>query len=253
MNATIIGLVVAGCIFGGAVVGLLLHRVLPERHLTKDTTDVVRLATGMLSVLASLVLGLLIATAKSSYDSTDHAVRAYAAELILLDETLRDFGSDAAAAREALRRYTAIVLARTWPEHGPRPLFRENQQAGSLLEGVRESIRALRPVDEGQKWLADQALQESTSLLRQRWLMIEEAGPTVQPVVVAILVCWVTLIFTSFGINAPRNATVLATMLVCSLAIGAAIFLILEMDTPFDGVLSISPKPMRNALAYMRG
>src|SRR5271165_1199448 len=110
MNTITECLAVTACIFAGGLAGLYLHRLLPQHHLTKETQDVVRLGIGMLSVLASLVLGLLIATAKSSYDATDHAVRSYAAELALLNEVLRDHGGDASAPRDLLRQYTERLL-----------------------------------------------------------------------------------------------------------------------------------------------
>ena len=251
MDPITVSCIVAVSIVAAAFIGLRLHQVLPDAHLSKETLDVIRLGTGMLSVLASLVLGLLIATAKSSYDATDHAIRTYAASLILLHETLRDYGDDAAAQRTMLRSYTETLLAYKWPEHGERRAQAEDRAAGQLLEHVRETIRALRPVDEGQKWLLEQALQISSSLLQQRWLLIEQEGPSVKPMIVVILVTWIALIFLSFGINAPRNATVVGAFLVCSVAIGGAVFLVLELDRPFDGVLRISAQPLRIALTHM--
>jgi hypothetical protein len=251
LSATLLSLAVAASVFAGGLGGLLLGRLLPAPHLSRETQDVVRLGTGMLSVLASVVLGLLIATANTAQDSTDRQMRSYAAELLLLNETLRDYGDDAKVPRGLLRRFTAQVLADTWPESGDRPAVLEDRRAGEMLEHVREAIRALRPVDAGQTWLQDQALQVNTSLLRQRWLLIEQQRQMVRPVVLAILVSWITVIFASFGLNAPRNATVVAAFLVCALAIGGSIFLILEMDSPFVGILKISSEPMANALAHM--
>jgi hypothetical protein len=251
MNAITASLVVAACIFAGGLAGLYLHRILPQHHLTKETQDVVRLGTGMLSVLASLVLGLLIATSKSSYDSTDRAVRSYAAELALLNEILRDYGGGASVPRDLLRSYTERLLQDVWPKDGGRPALLEDEKARLLLERVRETIRALKPIDNGQTSLRDRAIDINIDLLRERWLLIEQQGPSVQRVVLVILVSWVTVIFASFGMNAPRNSTVVSTFLICSLAIGGAIFLILEMDRPLDGVMQISSWPMQNALAYM--
>jgi hypothetical protein len=205
----------------------------------------------MLSVLASLVLGLLIATAKSSYDSTDRAIRSYAAELALLNEALRDYGGDASVPHDLLRNYIERLLQDGWPKGGGRPAILEDEEARLLLEHVREAIRALKPIDDGQRSLQVQAIDINFNLLRQRWLLIEQQGPSVQRVVLVILVSWVMVIFTSFGMNAPRNSTVLAALLICSLAIGGAIFLILEMDRPLDGVMQISSWPMENALAHM--
>jgi hypothetical protein len=242
---------VAACVFAGGLAGLNLHRLLPEAHLTKETQEVVRLGTGMLSVLASLVLGLLVATAKGSYDRTDTAIRGYAAELALLNETLRDYGANAAGPHELLRHYARQVLHDAWPRDGRRvPEFDDNN-AGQLLEQVRASIRDLKPIDPGQKWLQDQALEINLNLLRQRWLLIEQGEPGVQRIVLIILVAWITTIFVSFGLNAPRNGTVISAFLISSLAIGGAVFLILEMDRPLGGVMPVSSWPMENVLSHM--
>ena len=99
MEALTTSLVVAVAVFLSSLIGLSLHRVVPEGHLSQETRSVILLGTGTLSLLASLVLGLLISTAKSSYDATESRIQNYAAELILLDETLRDYGDSALAPR----------------------------------------------------------------------------------------------------------------------------------------------------------
>jgi hypothetical protein len=252
LTSIVVSLLVSACVFVGGIVGLNLPRVLPRDHLTKETQDVVRLGTGMISVLASLVLGLLVATAKGSFDTTDQAVRAYAAEIALLNETLRDYGSGAARPHGTLRQYTEKLLQNRWPKNGePMPVEMWNDMGGALLERVREEIRALKPVDDGQKWLLGQTLDISSTLLRQRWLLIEQSGTNIHSVVLVILVCWIVAIFISFGLNAPRNGTVVFAFLVCSIAIGGSIFLILELDRPLSGVIRISSWPVENALAQM--
>jgi hypothetical protein len=251
MNSITASLLVAGCIFLGGVGGLCPHRVIPPEHLTRETRDVIKPGSGMLSVRASLVLGLLIATAKTSYDATDLAIRNYAAELALLNETLRDYGGVALVPRDLLRDYTWGFLQEGWPRDGKRAAIVEDEKTRELLEHVREAIRALKPADTGQTALQDQAVEINMNLLRQRWVLIEQQGPSVQRVVLVVLVSWVTVIFASFGLNAPRNGTVVVAFLICSLAIGGAIFLILEMDQPLDGVMRISSWPVENVLAHM--
>lgn len=251
MSAIIVSLLVAAAVFAGGLLGLHLHRVVPERSLSQDTQDVVRLGTGMLSVLASLVLGLLIATVKTAYDTTDTAVRSYSADLIVLDETLRDYGETALEPRRLLRDYTTLLQRTIWPEHGGSAFLLERRESGAIMEHVREAIRRLTPIDAGQRWLMDQALGQSTALLRQRWLMIERAGPSVRPVVIVVLVSWIVVIFLSFGLNAPRNAIVYAAFGVCALAIGSSIFIVLQYDSPFHGVMRISSQPVLSALEHM--
>lgn len=252
MHVVDVSLLVSACIFAGGLTGIFLHRILPDEHMTKDTLDVVRLAIGMISVLASLVLGLLIATAKTSFDTTDTAMRDYGADLILLAETFRDYGDGANVPRAVLRAYTERILHDNWPDKGQALILAgEDREAGTLMEHLRESIRALSPVDAGQTWLRDQALQVSTSLLRQRSLLIDQREPSVRPAVLVILVIWIALIFVGFGLNAPRNGTVIAAFAVCSLAIGGAIFLVLELDSPFGGIIRISNRSIATALVHM--
>jgi hypothetical protein len=207
------------------------------------------LGTGMLSVLASLVLGLLIATAKSAYDTKDTSLRTFAADMILLDESLRDYGDGALPARRALRDYATKLLHDVWPDRPQNPYIIESEEGFKSLRRAWEEIRVLKAADDEQRRLVDGALTTSTSLLRQRWLLIEGAGPSVHNTVVVILVCWIVAIFVSFGMNAPRNPTVYAALLICAVAMGSAIFLILELDRPFEGLLQISSRPVANAVA----
>src|SRR5271166_2512480 len=132
MSAWSIGLIVAALVFAGGVLGTQLHRFLPAEHLSKETRDVVMLVTGMLSVLASLVLGLLIATAKSSYDTKDTSVRTFAADMVLLDETLRNYGDDALNARRSLRDYATDLFHSVRPDKEGNPYLIENDAAFNL-------------------------------------------------------------------------------------------------------------------------
>lgn len=193
----------------------------------------------------------MIATANTSFSSTSTAVSTYAADLTVLDQTLRDYGEDALAARRDVRDYTTRLLNDVWAGQYNHPYLVEDREAGSIMEHVRDAVRLLKPANRDQQWLNDEALRISTSLLRERWLLIERAGPSVQPVMIVILVSWVAAIFVSFGMNAPRHATMHAVFVVLSLSIGSAMFLILEMDSPFDGVMQISRQPIATALARM--
>ena len=251
MTVVLVGLAAAVLVFAGALIGLHLHRFLPAHHLTKETQEVGRLGTGTLSVLASLVLGLLIATANSSSETINREFQSYTADLILLDGILRDYGPDAAAPRALLRRHTMRTLQDVWPKPGDAFVGLDEAPAIALLRQVRQAILVLIPTDVGQRWLQEQALQTVTTLLRQRWLMIEQARPSVHPIILGVVVTWIIAIFLSFGLGAPRNATTVAAFLVCSLAIGGAIFLILELDSPLAGLLRVSDQPMLNALAHI--
>ena len=248
-----IGLVVLACVFGGALTGMFLGRVLPKHHLGDDTKSVVTLASGTLSVLSALVIGLLISYAKGDFDAQTKVVQKVAADLILLDRVMRQFGPETGEARDLLRRYTALKFALTWPEEnaGGEGSRLDDPAAVEMLESVQAKLRGLTPQSEGQRWLQSRALQLGGDLAEERWLLAAENASSVPRPFLATLVFWLTILFTGFGLFAPRHATVVVALLVCAVSLAAAIFLVLEMDRPFDGLITIPATPMRSALAHM--
>ena len=252
MTSFQIGLIVFACVFGGALAGMCLGRILPPHHLNDETKSVVTLASGTLSILSALVIGLLISYAKGDFDAETKLVQKFSADLILLDRVMRQYGPEASEARDLLQRYTALKIALTWPEKnaadGPRL---DDPIALAMLEGVQAKLLALTPQNEAQRWLQSRALQIGGELTEDRWLLAAEDEGSVPRPFLATLVFWLTILFTAFGLFAPRHATVVAALLVCALSLSVAIFLILEMDRPFEGFIIVSAEPMRTALAHM--
>ncbi|HEV2098684.1 MAG TPA: hypothetical protein VGR45_07120 [Stellaceae bacterium] len=251
MSSLTIAAIVFACIFSGSLFGIWLNYRLPEHHRSPESRDAVKLATGMLSVLAALVLGLLIASVKNSFDNTDSQIRQFAATLILLNQTLADYGPETIEARQLLRRYTARALEDNWPEAGDKPVRMEDVKSGTLLDGVRTAILTLPGGDTRRDALRADTASLVEDALKTRWLLIERTGSSIQNMFMEILIVWVTLIFVSFGYNAPRNATILTTFMVAAAALAGCIFLIVEMDGPFDGLITVSSTPMRDALTHM--
>jgi hypothetical protein len=120
-----------------------------------------------------------------------------------------------------------------------------------LLEDVQDRLRALAPQGDAQRWLQARALQISADLARARWLLVEQMEASIPEPLLVIVVFGLTILFTSFGLFAPRNATVTAALFVCALSVAGSIFLILEMEQPFGGLIQISSDPMRDALAHL--
>jgi uncharacterized membrane protein SirB2 len=250
MSSLMVTAIVMCCLVAGSAFGMWLSYRLPEPHRSTQSHDAIKLATGMLSVLAALVLGLLIASVKNSFDTTDTQIRHFAATLIMLDQTLADYGPETAGPRGMLRRYTKRALADNWPDD-KIPVQMEDFEAGKLLDGVRGAVLALPATDPRREALRSDAASLVDDALKTRWLLIERAESSIQPLFLEILIAWITLIFVSFGYNAPRNATVAGSFFMSAVALAACIFLIVEMDTPFEGRITISSMAMRNALAHM--
>ena len=251
MNSYVVATTVFGCVFLASLVGMSLNAILPETHRTQASHDVIKLSTGMISVLASLVLGLLIASVKGSFDTADSQMRSFAANLILLHQTLDDWGPETAKAHALLRDYTARSIEDHWPAESDHSFVMENRASGNVLDATRLAILQLIPNDPLQHDLRESAVTLMNAVLQTRWLLIEHAESSIEPVFLMVLVAWITLIFLSFGYNAPVNATVIVSFFICAGALAACLFVIVEMDGPFDGVIAISSQPMRNALAHM--
>src|SRR3954462_9911561 len=116
MNATILSVLVFASVFGAALVGMLLQRILPKHHLGADTKDTVKLAMGLVATMAALVLGLLVASAKSTYDTESSGVTQMAAKIVFLDRMLANYGPETKEARELFHRAVARMVERMWPD-----------------------------------------------------------------------------------------------------------------------------------------
>src|SRR5262245_60022088 len=177
MSALLVAAIVFACIFAGALAGMLLRGVLPAHHLSDESKDVVRLGTGLVATMAALVLGLLVASAKGSYDAQRDGLNEISASITLLDNLLREYGPQARDAREGLHRTVAGAIARLWPADGSQGTLAgaETTAAGRLL---RDQILALAPANDMQRALQSQALQIETNVARQRFLLIAQYQST---------------------------------------------------------------------------
>ena len=249
MYPTIIGLGVVTCTFGGALLGMWLRTTLPEHHLDADSRDVVKIAIGLVTIMTALVLGFVLATAKRSFDTVDSTVRTASIELLALDRVLARYGPETGAIRQRLQRGVAARIDLIWPQGSSmRTIMDPIRSAAELrTEGIADAIHLLKPRDDVQRALKTRALNLAEVLLESRWIMFEGADESVPVPFLVILVFWLTFVFTSFGLLAPHHATVGAVFFLCALCVGSAVFLALEMDTPFDGWIKVSAEPFRYA------
>ena len=118
MTSSTIAEIAALCVFGGALIGLGLQRLLPQHYLNKESQDVVKLCAGVVATVTALVLGLLVSSAKSSFDAMNTRIIQTSATIIILDRMLADYGSEAQSVREHLRR-SAETMKVYWVNSNP--------------------------------------------------------------------------------------------------------------------------------------
>jgi hypothetical protein len=247
VNALSLSLLIFVLILGGIFLGALLRKMLPENHLSKEAQDVVRLGVGLVATMAALVLGLLIASAKTSFDTQTSQVKQITANIILLDTLLAQYGPEALPIRVQIRSGIGAFADKIWSEkqHRTNAPF----EANAATEQIYIAIQALPPKSDLQKPLQARAAQVSNDLVQTRMLLFVGSGDLIPTPFLAILVFWLVIIFGSFSLFSNLNATVIAFLSLFALSASCAIFLILELSQPFSGLMMIASGPLRNALA----
>jgi hypothetical protein len=231
---------------GGILLGTLLRHALPEHHLSKDSQDVVRLGVGLIATLAALLLGLLIAAAKSSFDTQSTQVTQITADIILLDNLLAQYGPEARPIRQQMRGVIGPFADQIWREKQTSSAMPFEVNASA--EQVYLAVQALSPQNDLQRSLQTRAAQISNDLAQTRFLLFAESGNVIPAPFLAILVFWLVVIFASFSLFSALNATVFTCLSLFALSASCAIFLILELSQPFSGLMTISSAPLRHAL-----
>lgn len=245
MLETSIAVAVCVALIVAALGSRALYECLPERHRVSETENIVRLIANIFVVLASLVLGLMINSARTTFDGVDKAVHAYATQIILLDRVMRQYGPETEPARLGLRAYVdqaARRMAQSDPVLGSRT-------AESLLNDVGNGLRALKPADADRAELKQRAERRFETVYEMRWALVEQSEGSIPLPLTLLLVAWLMMVFASYGYRAPHNVVMVASFAVSAALIAGTIYLTLDMDIPFDGTIQVSPLPLERALA----
>jgi len=248
VNPLLMSVIVLACVLGGMVLGMFLRNRLPEHHLSGDTKDVVKLGTGLIGTIAALVLGLLIASANSTFQTQSSQIQQLTADIVLLDRTLAQYGPETDSVRNLLRRAVASMADRIWRENGSPSGKAPQFEASAAALSLYDEILKLSPRNETQRSLQARAIGTLQDLGKTRVLLFAEAGMAIPMPFLVVLIFWLAIIFASFSIFADHNATTVVALCIFALSASAAIFLILELSEPFTGLMMIPSEPLRDAL-----
>jgi hypothetical protein len=241
MNSVRLSLLTFGCIVAGIVLGSLL----PGDKLNSDTKEAIRLGTGLIGTIAALVLGLLIASAKSSFDTQTGQIRQITANIMLLDVFLKEYGPETTDARRALRKQTASLVDHVWTDD---PNSHERFEVSPEGLALYELTQGLKPATDAQRFLQARALQLISDTAQTRVLMFTQGQSPIPLPFLAILVFWLTMLFASFSMFARPGPVMIGTLGIFALSATGAIYLILELGRPFSGLLMVPSAPLANAL-----
>jgi hypothetical protein len=234
-------------IMAGVILGMTLRARLPAPKLGHDTKEVIRLGAGLLATLAAVVISLLIASAKSSYDNQDAHFRQLVAHLVETDQLLAQYGPEALPVRKLMRQSVPAAMDRIWNEKATasqNTAFTVN----SLAEQIYNAIETLSPVNDAQRSLKPRIVQASNDIARTRLLIFADGDKPILTPFLLILIVWLTVIFTSFGLFVEPGAVAWAALLVFALSVSSALFLVADLSQPFAGLMQISKDQLRHTL-----
>ena len=251
MNSILISLIIFAGVFGGALLGLFLRTVLPGHHLSDEAKEAVKLGAGLVATLTALVLGLLISSSKGSFDATNTMLTQSGAKILLMDRVLANYGPETKEVRDLLKSFLRGRITKVWPEAAKKLPGKDVSGKRIDMEEIQLTLRALVPKSDLQRSFQMQAIGISDDLSQIRWLLFEQLQTSLPPMFLGVLFFWATILFTCFGLLAPRNGTIIAVFLVCAISVAGAIFLILEMERPLTGAMKISGAPMVKTLEHL--
>jgi len=249
MSALLVTILIAVTLFVALVVGMGIRSLLPQEHLSAESKDAVKVSMGMVATMTALLLGLLVSSAKGSYDTTRSELVQMAAKVAFLDRVLTMYGPDATEARGKLRAALGEAIAGMWPEEGVPVRLEPDERAGNA---IYVAIHRLTPHDDVQRDLKAQATALANDLGELRTLLLAQSIPSVSMPMLITVDCWLVVIFASFSLVAPRNATTTVALIVAVLSVVGAVFLVLELDTPLSGIIRISSAPMQKVLGELK-
>jgi len=248
MKSIELGSIITVILFGGGLLGMLARRVLPENHLSDETKDLITVSMAVIGTLSALVLGLLLSSASSSFGARNQEVMEISADMVRLDRLLRRYGPATDESRVLLRRYVAMKKQDLFPETATGSPNVDNPQTIALLETLQNGLLELKPANNKQQWLQSQALQLAVDVAKTRWALAQQSANAIPIPFLVAMVFWLMILFVSFGLFAPRNPTAIAALLLSAMAVSAAVGLILEMESPLQGIVRVSSAPMHHAL-----
>jgi hypothetical protein len=205
---------------------------------------------GMLSILSAVVLGFLINSGRTKFEAVNVQIEQFASDITILDRELRHFGPDASDTRDLLRRYTAAKIAAVWPAKPNRPTF-DDPTSLRLMDQFQARLRGFTPKTEVERLSLADADVVADDVVKITWRQIALGSNTFSHPFLLIVQVWLGILFFSWGLFAPRNAIVIGTMFICAVTIAVAVMITEDFDKPFEGIVTVSPQPIEDALTRM--
>lgn len=250
MSSLAIACVMFACVLASTLAAMLIAPRLPTHHLNSESRDVVKLGSGVIGTLTAMVLSLLISATKGTYDTQNGTVKEVASQLGVLDGALRQYGAEASEARAQIRPLTQAVLEQLWPSEAA-PVEISKGSSKTAWESIFEAVTTLEPRTNSQTLLKSRSQDILVSLGNVNQRLAVNSDRSIPTPLLVMLGVWQAVLFAGFGLLAPRNGTTITVLVICMLSVSVSLFLIMELDRPFEGMVRISSAPLRSVLSHL--
>jgi hypothetical protein len=239
MHSLTRSIAVAAITFAASVVGMFLQWTVPADVLTASKSSVGAMV-GLVTLLLALVLGLLVFTAFSVYTTQQTEAQSLGPVVIELDVLLEQYGADVAGARTGLRDALGRARRRFFGDVKRGPQAHTFEETRATMHWMNTYFDRLDPPTERHRQLLTSARDLAKKFAETNMLMARQLTNPFPPYVLAVVVCWAAALFLGNGLAAPPNAITVLAHLAGAIAIGSAIFLILELSQPYTGLIRLS-------------
>ena len=252
LNSAQIAFFILCVVFSSAVLGMRISRRLPDHHLSAEAKATVSVSIAVVGTMTALVIGFLISNANSAFNARNATVSLLSSNIGQLDVLLRRYGPETAPIRDVLQRFTVMKLDDLFADKADGKRNVDSPATAGMFDDVEDRILALRPGDDRQKWLSGEALRLAAGVRAARSLLVQQNVNSLPLPFVGVVVLWLIVVYGSFGLFAPRNATTVIALFFSILAVAMAFKLILDLDNPFDRGIRLTPPPIRMSSEPLR-
>lgn len=233
MNLELASIIVLAVLLSSVLLGRILRARLPDHHMAAESRDAIKLAIGLVATMSALVLGLLLSSTKGSFDAERGEIIQLTSQIEFLDRVLEAYGPEATGVRADLLAQVQLLKQRLWSPVSPAT-YRSYRSNGLYL-----AIHGLAPRNSLQEDLKTRALSEAAQMGQQIATLHAQSASAISWPLLGVVVFWLSVMLLTFSVLAPGNASTTGVLLACALSVTGAIFLILELDKPFSGILQI--------------
>ncbi|MDB5488652.1 MAG: hypothetical protein JWQ58_2367 [Reyranella sp.] len=245
LNSAQIAFFILCVVFGSAMLGMVISRRMPDHHLSAEAKATVSVSIAVVGTMTALVIGFLISNANTAFNARNATVSLLSSNISQLDTLLRRYGPETESIRENLQHFAAMKFEDLFADDPAGQRKIDNPVTAKVFDNVEDRIVALKPADNRQKWLSGEALQMAAGVRAARSQLVQQNVNSLPLPFVGVVVLWLIVVFGSFGVFAPRNATTVVALFFSVLAVSMAFKLVLDLDNPFDRGIRLTPPPIR--------